>query len=136
MRLLRIPEPFDHADFIFEPKLDGFRALAHSDGHCCTLFSRNGYEFKSWPQLAAELAHALHARHAVVDGESVCLDADGRPNFKKLLIRRDWPFFYAFDLLALDGEDLRDLPLMERKRLLRAIMPRVESRVLLVEHVA
>jgi ATP-dependent DNA ligase len=48
MRLLRIPEPFDHPDFIFEPKLDGLRALAHARGHRCELVSRNGHTFKSW----------------------------------------------------------------------------------------
>src|SRR5262245_22101102 len=109
MRLLRIPESFEHSDFIYEPKLDGFRAPALIDGHRCAPMSGNGYEFKSWPQLAEELAHALRVRQAVVDGEIVCLDADGRPNFRKLLFRRDRPFFYTFDLLALDGADLRDL---------------------------
>jgi bifunctional non-homologous end joining protein LigD len=54
MRLLRIPEPFDDPEFIFEPKLDGFRALAHVRGHRCELVSRNGHRFKSWPQLAEE----------------------------------------------------------------------------------
>ena len=49
MRLLRIPKPFDHPDFIFEPKLDGFRALAHIRGHRCELISRNGHTFKQWP---------------------------------------------------------------------------------------
>jgi ATP-dependent DNA ligase len=46
MRLLRIPEPFDHADFVFEPKLDGYRAMAHIRGHHCELVSRNGHTFK------------------------------------------------------------------------------------------
>jgi ATP-dependent DNA ligase len=59
MRLLRIPAPFDHTDFVFEPKLDGLRALAHIRGHHCELASRNGHTFKQWPQLAEELAHAL-----------------------------------------------------------------------------
>jgi ATP-dependent DNA ligase len=71
----------------------------------------------------------------VIDGELVCLDPDGRSNFHKLLFRRDWPYFYAFDLLAVDGEDLRDWPLIERKRRLRSIMPRVESRLLYVDHI-
>ena len=51
MRLLRIAEPFGHPDFIFEPKVDGFRALAHVRGHRCELLSRNGHTFKRWPQL-------------------------------------------------------------------------------------
>jgi hypothetical protein len=57
MRLLRVPEPFDHPEFIFEPKIDGFRALAYVEWRRCRLVSRNGHEFKSWPQLAEEIAH-------------------------------------------------------------------------------
>lgn len=58
MRLLRVTEPFDNPDWIFEPKIDGFRALAHVNGHHCTLLSRNGNVYKSWPQLAEEIAHS------------------------------------------------------------------------------
>jgi ATP-dependent DNA ligase len=58
MRLLRVPTPFDHPAFIFEPKIDGFRAPAHVEGHTCRLVSRNGHALKSWPQLAEEIAHA------------------------------------------------------------------------------
>ena len=76
--MLRIPEPFDHPDFIFEPKLAGFRALAHVRGHRCELVSRNGHTFKQWPQLAEEIAHAVRAFSCVIDGEVCCLDADGR----------------------------------------------------------
>jgi hypothetical protein len=78
MRLLRIPEPFDHPDFIFEPKLDGLLALAHVRGHRCELASRNGHVFKSWPQLAEELAHSVH--YATLDGEICCLEPDGTGN--------------------------------------------------------
>jgi bifunctional non-homologous end joining protein LigD len=136
MRLLRIPEPFDHPEFIFEPKIDGFRALAHIHGHRCELISRNGHTFKSWPQLAEKIAHAVRCQSAVLDGEICCLEPDGRSHFYKLLFRRDWPYFYAFDVLFLNGRDLRGLSLLERKRILRAIMPNVESRVLYLDHVA
>jgi bifunctional non-homologous end joining protein LigD len=54
---------------------------------------------------------------AVLDGEIVCLDSNGRPQFYDLLRRRSEPVFYAFDLLWLDGEDLRTRPLVDRKRL-------------------
>jgi ATP dependent DNA ligase-like protein len=74
MRLLRIPQPFDHPAFLYEPKMDGFRALAHIRGHHCTLVSRNGHVFKSWPQLAEEIAHAVRAHSAVLDGEICCLE--------------------------------------------------------------
>jgi bifunctional non-homologous end joining protein LigD len=72
---------------------------------------------------------------AVLDGEIVCLEPDGRSNFYKLLFRRDWPSFVAFDLLAVDGEDLRDRPLLERKRRLKALMPRIDSRLVYMDHV-
>jgi bifunctional non-homologous end joining protein LigD len=96
MRLLRIPEPFDHPDRLYEVKFDRFRALAHV-GHHCQLVSRNGHPFKSWRYLAEEIAHAVRAHKAALDGEIVCLDADGCSRFRDLLFRRDWPFFLAFD---------------------------------------
>ena len=66
----------------------------------------------------------------MLDGEICCLEADGRCHFKKLLFRREWPFFYAFDVLSIEGEDLTGLPLLERKRRLPRVMPAVESRLL------
>jgi hypothetical protein len=71
----------------------------------------------------------------VIDGEIVCLDARGRINFKSLLFRREWPYFYAFNLLAVDGEDLREWPLVQRKRRLRRLVPRRDSRLLYLDHV-
>jgi bifunctional non-homologous end joining protein LigD len=107
-------------------KHDGFRALAQVDSHHCELRSRNGH----WPQLCEELAHAVKVHDAILDGEIVCLDRRGRSNFKNLLFRRDWPYFYAFDLLAVDGEDVREWPLIERKRRLRQLVPSVPTRLL------
>jgi bifunctional non-homologous end joining protein LigD len=136
MRLLRIPEPFDHPDFIFEPKIDGFRALAFVEGHHCRLVSRAGYVFTGWPQLAEETAHAIRAHSAVIDGEICCLAPDGRTRFHDLLFRREWRYFYAFDVLAIDGEDLTSRPLTERKRRLRAIMPIIDCRLLYLDSIA
>ena len=65
----------------------------------------------------------------VLDGEFVCLAPDGGSLFHRLLFRRDWPHFVAFDVLTVDGEDQRDRSIHERKRRLRGIMPRVESRL-------
>jgi len=120
---------------VFEPKLDGFRALAHVRGHRCELVSRNGHTFKQWPHLVEELAHAVRAHSCVLDGEICCLDADGRPNFRNLLFRREWPHFYAFDVLSIDREDLTGLPLLERKHKLRRIMPTIDSRLLYVDQI-
>jgi bifunctional non-homologous end joining protein LigD len=135
MRPLRIPHPFDHPDFIFEPKIDGFRALAYVEGHRCRLVSRNGHEFKSWPLLAEEIAHAVRATCAVLDGEICCLDPDGRSNFNAQLFRREWPYFYAFDIRSLEGKDLTQLSLLERKRRLVTALPKIETRLLYVDHI-
>jgi bifunctional non-homologous end joining protein LigD len=64
------------------------------------------------------------------------LDPDGRPQFNKLLFRREWPHFYAFDVLQINGRDVRHLPLTERKERLRDIMPAIESRVLFLDAIA
>lgn len=87
-------------------------------------------------QLAEEIAHAVHCRSAILDGEICCLEPDGSTNFKALLFRRDWPWFYAFDVLEINGRDLRALPLIERKERLRDIMPAIECRVLFLDSIA
>jgi ATP dependent DNA ligase domain len=71
----------------------------------------------------------------VLDGEICCLEPDGRTHFKNLLFRREWPFFYAFDVLNIEGEDLTNQPLLERKRRLRRLMPTIDSRLLSLEHI-
>src|SRR5919201_1683104 len=133
MPLVRLPAPFDHPDWMFELKHDGFRALAHVEGHRCRLVSRRGHVFKNFNMLCEEIAHSVRAYDAILDGEIVRLDADGRSNFHNLLFRREWPYFMAFDLLAVEEEDLRGLPLVERKRRLKRVMPRIESRLLYVD---
>jgi bifunctional non-homologous end joining protein LigD len=132
MRLLQIPEAFDHSACLFEPKLDGFRALAVVHGHHCELVSRHGHVFRAWPQLAEEIAHGVRGDSAVLDGEIVCMGPDGRPDFNRLMFRREWPVFFAFDVLSINGADIRALPLAERKRRLAVVMPRVECRLLSV----
>src|SRR5215218_404821 len=77
MPLLRLPEPFDHPDWLFEVKHDGFRALAHVDGHHCTLVSRNGHTFKHWPHLCEELAHAVKRTTRSSTGRSSAWTREG-----------------------------------------------------------
>jgi bifunctional non-homologous end joining protein LigD len=135
MPLIRVSDAFDHPDWIFELKHDGFRALAHVDGHHCRLLLRRRHEYTQFPQLQVEIAHSVRTHAAILDGEIVCLAPDGRSKFYDLMFRRDWPHFIAFDLLAINGEDLRARPLLERKRRLRAIMPRIDSRLLYHDHI-
>jgi ATP-dependent DNA ligase len=90
---------------------------------------------RSKPSSAAQaIAQDLSGRSAILDGE--CPGLDGRPMFYELMRRRGPFCFYAFDLLWLDGSDLRDRPLFERKKLLRKLLPLPSRAVLYVEHVA
>ena len=61
-------------------------------------------------------------REVILDGEIVCLDAAGKPQFYDLMLRRGEPVFYAFDVLWLDGEDLRERPTVERKRIVKDLV--------------
>ena len=97
--------------------------------------SRNGHTFTRWDALQREIASSIRCRSAVLDGEIACLDSDGRSNFYALLFGRRAPFFCAFDILMPDGEDMRGLPLLARKRRLLDVMPAIESRVRYVDHV-
>ena len=88
MPLARLPEPFDHPDWLFEVKYDGFRAIAYVDG-TCTLVSQKGHTL-TFPEPCADIARTA-SRPAVLDGEIVCLDCNGRPQFYDLLFRRAEP---------------------------------------------
>jgi bifunctional non-homologous end joining protein LigD len=137
MRLARLAEPFDDRDWIFEIKHDGYRCVAYVSAGACDLISRNGNTFKRWPELCRKLAHTLKGHDAILDGELVCLAPDGRSLFAPLLFGQRIPCLFAFDLLWVDGDDLRDLPLLERKRRLRKLIPqRQRSRLQYLEHVA
>jgi len=130
----RRPSPFTHRDYLFEIKWDGFRSLVYLDHGRCRLVSRNENEFKSFSSLNAALANALKEHAVVLDGEIVCLDDDGKPQFYDLRFRRGEPRLCAFDLLWCDGEDLRYASLVERKQKLRALLPE-SDRVFFCDHV-
>jgi hypothetical protein len=112
MTLGRAPEPFSHPDWLFEIKWDGFRSLVRIEQGKCRLISRKGNEFKSFRTLSESLLAELNVRSAVLDGEIVCLNDDGKPEFRDLLFRRGEARFVAFDLLWCDGQDFRYSPLM------------------------
>jgi len=118
--------PFDDKGWIFEDKYDGFRMVAKIEGGRVTLFSRNG---KIITQNYIEVAKALESvkGNAVIDGELVALDNNGVSHFQLLQnARRDEAKlrYCAFDLMFQDGEDLRDLPLLERKKRLKSVLPK------------
>jgi bifunctional non-homologous end joining protein LigD len=116
-------EPFDHPDWLFDLKYDGFRALCYVEQGRPRLISRNGNVFARVDALADQLATALDVNDAVIDGEVIAADDTGRPQFYDLLRSVRAPAYVAFDLLWLNGGDLRALPLSERRRRLQAVLP-------------
>jgi bifunctional non-homologous end joining protein LigD len=135
MRLSRRSEPFDSDQFIYELKIDGFRALAHIHQGKGELVSRNGNTFRGFAELATWIAEHLHVESAVLDGEIACLDESGRPTFRDLIFTKRQCIFIAFDLLFLNGKDLRTLPLIDRKATLKKLIPRKRARMFYLGHV-
>jgi bifunctional non-homologous end joining protein LigD len=134
MPLSRKRAPFDHPEWIFELKYDGFRALAVIHGGRCELISRNGHPL-SFDSLRKDLTVPCAGR-TVLDGEIVCLDRRGRSQFNDLLFHRGAPRFFAFDLLMADGQDLRMEKLTDRKQELRRLLSGVSaSRLQYVDHI-
>jgi len=127
-------EAFDHPDSIFEIKHDGFRAIAYLECGTARLVSRKGNLYRSFQELSESLPRELKATDAILDGEIVNVGQDGRGDFLSLMRRRRPAHFFAFDLLKLNGQDLRNLPLIKRKRMLRGIIPPQPAHVVYVDH--
>jgi bifunctional non-homologous end joining protein LigD len=120
-KLTLVRQPFDHPDFLFELKHDGFRTLAYiSDGHCEPI-SRRRNSYKSFAELRTHLA-GLKVKNAVIDGELVCLDARGSQYFHWTAPPSRQSNFLRVRLLYQNGLDLRQLPLTERKGKLCALI--------------
>lgn len=120
-----VRDPFDRDGWLFELKWDGFRAIAETDGAGKVgLYSRKQNEFnKRFPTIAAALSEL--ERPAILDGEIVALDEEGRPRFEWLVNRgpqRGTVVYYVFDLISLDGKDLRQMPLARRKDRLQTVV--------------
>lgn len=128
-------KPFDDPAWIFEVKWDGYRAVCFLDNGRVRLVSRNQNDLTAqYPELQA-LAKFIKAKNAILDGEIVALDENGRSSFSLMqqrtgirnggrrgAARADVPvIYYIFDLLYLDGYDLRRVSLEERKKLLADI---------------
>lgn len=119
-------KPFDDPDWVVETKWDGFRAIAVAGPGHASLYSRNGNDIsRKYPSICAALAAIEH--EAVLDGELVALDAQGRSRFQLLQNAEREPtrlLYCVFDLLYLDGKDLRGKTLLERKAALAQVLPK------------
>jgi bifunctional non-homologous end joining protein LigD len=132
------PQPFSRPDWIYEVKYDGFRLLLALKDDVPRLGYRSGADSTAlFPEVLAALRE-LPCRQLLLDGEVVVHDDDGKPSFNRLQNRTQLQrpqdieraaaalpaVVHVFDLLALEGVDLRRLPLVSRKRLLRALLPK------------
>jgi len=118
--------PFDDPDWVFETKWDGFRLIACLEHGKVTLYSRNGKIISDSYRGVAQALERLKV-DAVLDGELVALDRRGISHFQLLqnALRAEATLRYCiFDLMFLDGEDLRDWTLVERKQRLRRLLPK------------
>lgn len=131
-------EPFDRPGWLFEIKWDGYRAIADVANGEVALYSRTGQPFNSkYPDVVQALTGLDH--DVILDGEVVALDEQGRPSFQLLQnytkTGEGQLAYCVFDLLELDGKDLRNQPLIRRKERLRDILPERPA-LILGEHVA
>ena len=131
--------PFTRDGWIFELKYDGYRLLAERHGREPYLRSRAGHDLTATFPEIARAVRGLPYEGLVLDGEVVVNDLEGRPSFSRLqkrgrILNRDDALrasvelpatYHAFDILALEGYDLRTLPLLERKEILKAVLPTV-----------
>jgi bifunctional non-homologous end joining protein LigD len=114
-------------EWIYEVKLDGYRAIGLCESHEAAMISRNGKDWTSSMGTIARAIERLPVKSAVLDGEVVVQNDDGTTSFQKLQNalgegRDDLLSYYVFDLLFLDGEDVAGLPLLERKKRLKTLL--------------
>src|SRR5213080_1659780 len=132
MKAKLVEKPPATGDWIYELKLDGIRLIAVKKGERVSLLSRNQNELSGrFPEIVEAIGN-LPARECVIDGEVVALDEKGRSSFQLLQAlemegRKSPVYFYAFDLLQLDGKSLLSLPLEARKNVLEKLRDRVAA---------
>lgn len=132
-----VDEPFDNENWIFEIKWDGYRAVTYCDGKNVELISRNLTSFteKYYPVTDAFKQQKLKA---VFDGEIVAVDEKGLAVFQSLQNWQNTPVrlqYFVFDILWLDGYDLTKIPLIERKRILKEVLPEDDEILKYSDHV-
>jgi bifunctional non-homologous end joining protein LigD len=128
--------PPDGPEWVHEITHDGYRVVAVRQGDAVRLRSRAGKDWSTDFPRIREAILGLPAAECVIDGDAIAPGADGRPDFDWLRSRagRKRAIFYAFDLLGLDGEDLRWRLLLERKARLQRLLSGADERLRYVEH--
>jgi bifunctional non-homologous end joining protein LigD len=135
-----LPSPAERppsgAGWVHEIKHDGFRLMARRDGAGVRLLTRRGNDWTQRYPLIAAAVDALRVRSCLIDGEAVAYGDEGLPAFDRLRYRRADAsvFLFAFDLLELDGQDLRREPLETRKATLGSLLRKAGPGVQLNDH--
>jgi bifunctional non-homologous end joining protein LigD len=133
---LSTPEEASEETHSFEVKYDGYRAIAALSGSGLAFKSRNGHDLSLRFPEVAEALKRLRVSEAVIDGEVVALDTKGRSRFQLLQNQTGGELrLFAFDLLWLDGHDLRDKPLEARRELLESLFSGVKPPLQVAEQI-
>jgi bifunctional non-homologous end joining protein LigD len=122
--------------WLHEIKHDGFRVIARKNGERVRLYSRPGNDLTYRFPLIVEALARLRSRSCIIDGEAVCCADDGVPRFDRIRYRRHDAsvFLYAFDLIELNGDDLRRDPLQVRKATLASVLAKTRPGIRFNEH--
>jgi len=121
-----VDAPFDDQRWVFETKWDGFRLITEKRGHAVKLWSRNGIDVTTRYAVLLPALQKIDGS-CVIDGELCALDAHGRSRFQLLqnaLNKKAKLLYVVFDALFVGGKDIREKPLLERKKILKALMRR------------
>jgi bifunctional non-homologous end joining protein LigD len=114
--------PPDDERWAYEIKFDGYRTLAFVDAGQVRLQSSNRLDVThKYPEIG-DIAGSVHADRAILDGELVVLDDEGRPRFELIQRHERQAAFYAFDVLSIDGQDTIELPYEDRRKLLSEML--------------
>lgn len=131
-------KPFNSEEWLFEIKWDGYRAIAELNKKQVNLYSRNGLAFNEYYPAVVDELKKLN-KNLVLDGELVVLNENGLPDFQMLQHYSNYRHFplvyYVFDILFNDGEDITAWPLIDRKELLKKILPSENSIIRYSDHI-
>ena len=130
-------QPFDDPDYLFEPKYDGVRGLLYVTRKDCHWRSESGGDLRRFQELGYWVREELAVKEAILDGEILALDPEGRQDFRALMAGQGNLHYTAFDVLWVNGRDLRRWPLTRRKKELQGIIwatSTVLSQAFSIEH--
>jgi bifunctional non-homologous end joining protein LigD len=133
---MKAPQPPSGALWLHEIKHDGFRVIARKDGARVKLYSRPGNDLTDRFSLIVEALAGLRSRSCIIDGEAVACDERGIAAFDLIRYCQNdaCVFLYAFDLIELNGDDLRHDPLVVRKATLTSVLAKTAAGIRFNEH--